>query len=98
MNSQALDEFEGLVAKFTELLIGDSSPENIEKIKVWALYSHIHKTMPALTGHWNGLHPEMKAGVRELYEEVRSLNQKLKAENQKLEQQAQPDPANGQES
>ncbi|MCZ8519226.1 MULTISPECIES: DUF2573 family protein [Paenibacillus] len=83
MNPQALDEFEGLVSKFSELLIGDTSAEHIEKIKIWAVYSHIHRTMPALTSHWNQLHPGIKAEMRTLFEEVRSLNQKLKEDNQK---------------
>ncbi|MBP1156707.1 MULTISPECIES: YusU family protein [unclassified Paenibacillus] len=85
MNSRFTDEFDGLVEKFSELLTGDTSPEMIEKIKVWAIYNHIHKTMPALASHWNQSHPDGKADIRKLFEEVRDLNLKLKAENQKLE-------------
>lgn len=85
MNSRFTDEFDGLVEKFSELLTGDTSPEMVEKIKVWAIYNHIHKTMPALASHWNQSHPEGKADIRKLFEEVRDLNLKLKAENQKQE-------------
>lgn len=85
MNSRFTEEFDGLVEKFSELLTGDVSPEMVEKIKVWAIYNHIHKTMPALASHWNQSHPEGKADIRKLFEEVRDLNLKLKAENQKLE-------------
>lgn len=85
MNSRFTEEFDGLVEKFSELLTGDVSPEMVEKIKVWAIYNHIHKTMPALASHWNQLHPEGKADIRKLFEEVRDLNLKLKAENQTRE-------------
>lgn len=85
MNSRFTEEFDGLVEKFSELLTGDTSSEMVEKIKVWAIYNHIHKTMPALASHWNHSHPEGKADIRKLFEEVRDLHQKLKAENQKQE-------------
>ncbi|MFB6366156.1 Protein of unknown function [Paenibacillus tianmuensis] len=85
MNSRFAAEFEGLVEKYTELLTGDASAETVEKIKAWAIYNHIHKTMPALASHWNQQHPEGKADVRKLFEEVRDLNQKLKAANQQAE-------------
>ncbi|MCZ8517139.1 DUF2573 family protein [Paenibacillus filicis] len=81
MNARFQTEFDALVEKFAELLTGDASPETIEKIKLWSVYNHIHKTMPALASHWNQNHPESKADIRRLFEEVRDLNQKLKAEN-----------------
>ncbi|TVY08987.1 DUF2573 family protein [Paenibacillus cremeus] len=80
MNSGFTTEFEALVEKFSELLTGDASPEMVEKIKVWAIYNHIHKSMPALASHWNQSHPEGKAEIRKLFEEVRDLNLKLKAQ------------------
>ncbi|WP_281891129.1 DUF2573 family protein [Paenibacillus sp. YYML68] len=81
MEQSFVTEFEALVEKFSELLTGDTSPEMLEKIKVWAIYSHIHKTMPALASHWNQSHPEGKAAIRVLFEEVRELNLKLKEAN-----------------
>ncbi|UUZ84182.1 YusU family protein [Paenibacillus sp. P26] len=81
MDSQFQSEFGALVEKFAESLTGDTSPETMEKIKIWSIYNHIHKTMPALASHWNQNHPESKAEIRKLFEEVRDLNQKLKAEH-----------------
>ena len=81
MDSQFQTEFGALVEKFAELLTGDTSPETMEKIKIWSIYNHIHKTMPALASHWNQNHPESKVQIRKLFEEVRDLNQKLKAEH-----------------
>ncbi|UUZ89693.1 YusU family protein [Paenibacillus sp. P25] len=81
MDSQFQSEFGALVEKFAEPLTGDTSPETMEKIKIWSIYNHIHKTMPALASHWNQNHPESKAEIRKLFEEVRDLNQKLKAEH-----------------
>jgi hypothetical protein len=82
MNSELLAEFDGLVEKFAELLTGSDSAEMVEKIKIWSIYNHIHKTMPALASHWNQSHPEGKAAIRSLYEEVRKLNMELKAKHQ----------------
>ncbi|MDQ1912214.1 DUF2573 family protein [Paenibacillus sp. GD4] len=86
MNVLFDDEFEGLVAKFSELLTGDDSKEMVEKIKIWAIYNHIHKTMPALASHWNQSHPEAKVTIRKLYEEVRDLNLKLKEKNKEQQE------------
>ncbi|MCR8629757.1 YusU family protein [Paenibacillus radicis (ex Xue et al. 2023)] len=86
MNSEFHTEFDALVEKFSELLTGSTSPELVEKIKIWSVYNHIHKTMPALASHWNQSHPESRAVIRSLYEEVRKLNLELKEKNQKLEE------------
>lgn len=79
MNTQLEKEFDALMEKAAELLTGDTSPEMIAKIKIWAMYNHIHKSLPALTSHWNQTHPESKAAMRGIFEEIRSLNQALKA-------------------
>jgi hypothetical protein len=71
-------DFEALLEKTAELLTGDSSPEMTKKIKIWATYQHLHKAMPALTSHWNQSHPEGKAEIRSIFEEIRDLNQALK--------------------
>ncbi|TDF97523.1 DUF2573 family protein [Paenibacillus piri] len=86
MNPEFAKEFDALVEKFAELLTGDSSPETVEKIKVWSIYNHIHRTMPALASHWNQSHPESRAVIRGLYEEVRDLNLALKAKHSETEQ------------
>lgn len=73
-------EFEGLIEKYAELLTGQSSPDIVEKVKKWALYNQIHKSMPALASHWNQTHPEAKREVRLLFEEIRRLNDALRAQ------------------
>ncbi|WP_248927757.1 DUF2573 family protein [Paenibacillus hamazuiensis] len=89
MKNELEQPFEALVEKFAELLVGDTSPEMIEKIKIWSVYNHIHKSMPALASHWNQSHPEARAEMRRLFEEIRDLNQEHKARS-KNEQPAQP--------
>ncbi|MFD0695085.1 DUF2573 family protein [Paenibacillus sp. GCM10027628] len=79
MNTEFEKEFEALLEKTAELITGDTSPEMIEKIKIWAIYNHIHKSLPALASHWNQTHPIGKAEVRRIFEEVRDLNQALKS-------------------
>jgi hypothetical protein len=71
INDPFRNSFEALLEKYAELLIGDTSPEAVDKVRYWALFGHIHKTMPALVSHWNATHPEEKAAVRELFEEIR---------------------------
>jgi hypothetical protein len=73
-------EFEALVEKFAELLTGKANPETVEKVKKWAIYNHIHKSMPALASHWNQSHPEAKQEIRRLFEEIKGLNEALRAE------------------
>jgi hypothetical protein len=76
MNNDSFQrDFDALIAKFSELMVGETTPEVIEKVEMWAIYNHIHKTMPALSGHWNQSHPESKAEIRKLFEEIRELNQ-----------------------
>jgi hypothetical protein len=83
MNTPFETEFDALIETFSEMITGSSSPEMVEKIKIWAIYNHIHKTMPALASHWNQEHPEGKVVIRTLFEEVRARHLALKEENQK---------------
>ncbi|KIL35612.1 hypothetical protein SD70_32090 [Gordoniibacillus kamchatkensis] len=78
MNPEFTNDFDALVAKLAELTTGDASPEMMEKIKIWAIYNHIHKTMPALASHWGQSHPAARAEVRKLFEEVRDKNRALR--------------------
>lgn len=80
MNSKFDQQFDALVEKLAELLTGNSSPEMTAKVKIWAIYNHIHKTMPALASHWSQNHPESRADIRGIFEEIRDLNQALKKE------------------
>jgi hypothetical protein len=68
-------DFAALCETYTEMLVGDSSQEMIDKIKMWSIYNHIHKTMPAMASHWNKEHPESKLKMKELFEEIRALNE-----------------------
>ncbi len=75
LDAKFLEAFDGLIEKYTELLVGESNDELKEKIKVWVLYHHISKSMPALTNHWGGSFPEEKEVIKELYAEVKKLNE-----------------------
>jgi hypothetical protein len=68
-------QFEALLEKYSELLVGESNEETREKVKAWALYSHIAKSMPALIKHWNGLYPEAKEEMKAIVNEIKLLNE-----------------------
>ena len=74
-DSDARASFEALIAAYAEMLVGDASPETVEQVKMWAIYSHIHKTMPAMAKHWNATNPEGKEAVRELFQHIKALNE-----------------------
>jgi hypothetical protein len=65
MEKTFVKQFEALLEKYSELLVGESTPETMDKVKMWALYTHIAKSMPALAKHWNGLYPDAKEGRNE---------------------------------
>ncbi|HJV31368.1 MAG TPA: DUF2573 family protein [Bacillales bacterium] len=69
------EQFDALMEKYAELLVGESSEEIKEKLKVWGIYSHIAKSMPALTKHWNGLYPEAKDEMKLIIDEIKTLNE-----------------------
>lgn len=75
MSEAAHPAFERLVEKYAELLTGHSDPATVDKVKRWALYNQMHKTMPNLTRHWNDAHPEGKAEIRALFEEIKQMNE-----------------------
>ncbi|WP_066258648.1 DUF2573 family protein [Neobacillus drentensis] len=68
-------QFEALLEKYSELLVGEASDETMEKVKMWALYTHIAKSMPALAKHWNGLYPDAKEEMKQIINEVKVLNE-----------------------
>ena len=53
-------QFEALIEKYTELLIGESTEEKREMVNQYALYTFIAKNMPALVKHWNSLSSRRK--------------------------------------
>ncbi|MBU7595411.1 YusU family protein [Metabacillus halosaccharovorans] len=76
MDQKLKDQFDGLLEKYTELLLGDSSDELKEKVIMWALYSHISKSMPPLTKHWNASYPDAKDNLKVIINEIKVLNEK----------------------
>ncbi|MHC0038208.1 DUF2573 family protein [Pseudoneobacillus sp. C159] len=79
MNKVFVQQFEALMSKYSELLVGESNEEVREKVTIWALYSHVAKSMPALAKHWNELYPEAKTEMRKLMEEIKTLNEQHRA-------------------
>ncbi|WP_239454417.1 YusU family protein [Bacillus suaedaesalsae] len=68
-------QFDGLLEKYTELLLGEANEELKEKVQTYALYTHIAKTMPALAKHWNETYPDAKEGMKRLIGEIKELNE-----------------------
>ncbi|MCM3725058.1 YusU family protein [Neobacillus cucumis] len=75
MEKEFTAQFEALLDKYSELLVGESSEDTKEKVKAWALYTHIAKSMPALAKHWNGLYPDAKKEMKLIIHEIKELNE-----------------------
>jgi hypothetical protein len=80
MSSNLNLAFDALIEKYAEFITGDGTPEMVEKIKRWAVYQHISKSMPPLTKHWGEMHPDARAEVRALFTEIKMLNERLNAQ------------------
>ncbi len=83
------EQVDGLMDKYTELLLGDTSPELKEKVKLWAMYTHLSKTMPPLAKHWNQTYPDAKDAMKELVAEIKTMNEehrKAQASNKDTDQ------------
>ncbi|BCB05523.1 DUF2573 family protein [Bacillus sp. KH172YL63] len=78
--SEFNDQFDALLEKYTELLVGDSDPDKKEMVTQYALYSFIAKNMPALVKHWNGLYPEGKEEMKRIVGEIKQMNEAHRAE------------------
>ncbi|WP_080844192.1 DUF2573 family protein [Cytobacillus gottheilii] len=81
MDKQLKEQLDGLLEKYTELLIGDTSLENQSKVEAWILYSFIAKSMPPLVKHWNATYPEGKEAIKKVIEEIKQLNEEHKESN-----------------
>lgn len=68
-------QFDALLEKYTELLIGDTSSEKKEMVTHYALYSFVAKQMPALVKHWNSLYPDGKEEIKKIIGEIKELNE-----------------------
>lgn len=76
-------QFEALLEKYSELLVGEATDETKEKVKMWALYTHIAKSMPALAKHWNGLYPDAKEEMKQIINEIKVMNEQHRSSSQK---------------
>ncbi len=83
MDQKFKEQFDGLIDKYTELLVGETSDDLKEKVKMWALYTHISKSMPALAKHWNASYPDAKDELKEIINEIKALNEKHRKSIQK---------------
>lgn len=79
MDEKFQAQVDGLIEKYTELLLGEASEDLTEKVKVWALYTHIAKSMPALAKHWNETYPEAKAEMMKAIGDIKTLNEQHRA-------------------
>ncbi|WP_042461799.1 DUF2573 family protein [Neobacillus dielmonensis] len=83
MEDQFVEQFEALLEKYSELLVGKADKETVQKVKAWALYTHIAKTMPALISHWSALYPDARAEMKELIQEIKVLNEQHRNQQKK---------------
>ena len=75
MDKTLTEQMDGLLEKYTELLVGEGSVENIEKVKTWILYSHIAKSMPPLAKHWNAEYPDARESIKNVITQVKEMNE-----------------------
>ncbi|MGM9988732.1 MAG: DUF2573 family protein [Bacillaceae bacterium] len=79
MNEQFEQKFDGLLEKYTELLLGKNDEQLVEKVKMWMMYTYMSKSMPALVQHWNSVTPDGKAEMMALISEIKKLNDEHRA-------------------
>ncbi|EDL62657.1 YusU family protein [Bacillus sp. SG-1] len=77
------EQFDTLIDKYTELLLGETSPELKEKVTKWVIYSHVAKSMPPLAKHWNSEFPEAKEEIKKIISEIKELNEEHRANKDK---------------
>ncbi|WP_367387005.1 YusU family protein [Bacillus vallismortis] len=75
MEQKLKEQLDGLLEKYTELLLGESNNELKEEVKQWILYTHIAKSMPPLAKHWNGTYPDAKQGIKDVIQHIKELNE-----------------------
>ncbi|MGM0836173.1 MAG: YusU family protein [Bacillota bacterium] len=83
MNEKLEQKLDGLLEKYTELLLGESSDEQKENVKAWVLYTYIAKSMPPLVKHWNEQYPDAKQDMMALIKEIKQLNDAHRASSAK---------------
>ncbi|MED3628213.1 YusU family protein [Bacillus subtilis] len=75
MEQKLQEQLDGLLEKYTELLLGETNDELKEEVKQWILYTHIAKSMPPLAKHWNATYPDAKQGIKEIIQYIKELNE-----------------------
>lgn len=81
MNEKLEKQLDGLLEKYTELLLGETSEDQKDKVKAWVLYTYISKSMPPLVKHWNEQYPDAKQDMMTLIKEIKELNDSHRAKN-----------------
>ncbi|XNN68709.1 YusU family protein [Bacillus pumilus] len=75
MGNELDEKLEGLLEKYTELLLGESTDALKQDVKQWIIYSHIAKSMPPLAKHFNETYPEAKEEIKETIQRIKQMNE-----------------------
>ncbi|MBU8726487.1 MULTISPECIES: YusU family protein [Bacillus] len=75
MGNELDEKLEGLLEKYTELLLGESTDALKQEVKQWIIYSHIAKSMPPLAKHFNETYPEAKDEIKEIIQRIKLMNE-----------------------
>ncbi|ATH73607.1 YusU family protein [Bacillus altitudinis] len=84
MGNELDEKLEGLLDKYTELLLGESTDELKQDVKQWVIYSHIAKSMPPLAKHFNETYPEAKEEIKHMIQRIKQLNEAHRANKGKF--------------
>ncbi|GLF88785.1 hypothetical protein Saga11_00440 [Bacillus safensis] len=79
MGNELDEKLEGLLDKYTELLLGESTDALKQDVKQWVIYSHIAKSMPPLAKHFNETYPEAKEEIKNTIQRIKQLNEAHRA-------------------
>ncbi len=83
MEEKLQQQLDGLLEKYTELLLGETNPDVKEEVRQWILYTHIAKSMPPLVKHWNQSYPDAKEGIKARYSILNSSMKHTEKNNKK---------------
>ncbi|MBD3860978.1 YusU family protein [Bacillus sp. 28A-2] len=75
MGNELDKKLEGLLEKYTELMLGESTDALKQDVKQWIIYSHIAKSMPPLAKHFNETYPEAKEEIKETIQRIKQMNE-----------------------
>ncbi|MGE6626693.1 YusU family protein [Bacillus pumilus] len=79
MGNELDEKLEGLLEKYTELLLGESTDALKQDVKQWVIYSHIAKSMPPLAKHFNETYPGAKEEIKETIQRIKQMNEAHRA-------------------